>query len=332
MKKINVAQIGVGYWGPNLLRNLWLSNSCDVKRVVEISRERQMFVEKNYPGIEITDDINHVLNDPTIDAVVVATPVKSHFGITLAVLEAGKHILVEKPLVTSVKEVNEIRKISEIKDLIVMVGHTFLYNSAVRYIKELLEKDSIGEIRYIYCQRLNLGRIRSDVDVIWNLAPHDISIIEYWLEGANPESISCAAMDYVQDGINDVAFLNIKYPGNIIANIHVSWLEPHKTRRITIVGTKKMIVYDDVSDNKVTIFDKGIDKLAVLGEAMDFDKSEKMQYTYPSGDIHVPIFKWTEPLKVQIEHFFSVIAGREKCLTDLDHAESVIKVLEGCRV
>ena len=151
-----------------------------------------------------------------------------------------------------------------------MVGHTFLFNNAVRYVKNLIEKGEIGDIRYIYSQRTNLGRIRNDIDALWNLAPHDISIIQYWLNNIKPLSMKREGMDYVQDGIEDVVFLNIKYPNNIIANIHVSWLDPHKIRKMTIVGTEKMVVYDDVSENKIMIYDKGIDRMAVLGEKYGF--------------------------------------------------------------
>jgi len=318
----------VGYWGPNLLRNLASNENCRIKLAVDLSAERRDFVQSLYPDVKVSDDSEEAFSDPDIDAVVIATPVKSHFNLSKKALKAGKHILVEKPMATTVKEVEQIGRLAEDRNLIAMAGHTFLYNPAVCYVKKIIDSGELGDIRYIYSQRVNLGRIRSDVDALWNLAPHDISIIQYWLNELTPESVKQRGMDYVQKGINDVAFMNIQYPNDILVNIHVSWLDPHKVRRMTVVGSEKMVVYDDIAEHKITIFDKGIDRMAVLGENMDFDNPEALNFNHRSGDKTVPKIAWEEPLKVEVEHFVDCIINNAFCLTGIDHAKKVVTVLE----
>lgn len=325
---LNIAQIGIGYWGPNLLRNLSTNPQCNVKTVVDLSEERRKFVANNYQNIIITDDIKVVLNDKEIHAIVIATPVSTHFDLAIQSLKAGKHVLIEKPMAKTVKEVNDIARIANDKNLVAMVGHTFLYNKAVHKVKEIIDSGELGDIRYIYSQRVNLGRIRNDVDALWNLAPHDISIIQYWLDEPEPLEIHKQGMDYVQNGVDDVVFMNIHYPNNIMANIHVSWLDPHKIRKITVVGTKKMVVYDDIGKNKITIYDKGIDRKAVLGESMDFDNPLTFQFNHRNGDISIPNIKWIEPLKSEVQHFIDCILTKKSCLTGPEHAAKVVNILE----
>lgn len=324
---LNIAQIGVGYWGPNLLRNLVASKRCRVKKVIDLSKERQDYVRGLYPAIRVSDDVEQVMGDPEIEAVVIATPVASHFNLSMRALEAGKHILVEKPLARSVQEVEEIEKVAAKKKLIVMAGHTFLYNAAVRYVKTLIDLGELGEIRYIYSQRLNLGRIRSDVDALWNFAPHDISIIQYWLGDPEPISVMKRGVDYIQEKIDDVVFVNILYPNKIMANIHVSWLDPQRVRLMTVVGSKKMVVYDDTAENKIAIYDKGIDRKAVLGENMDYDNPHFQTFDHRSGDVLLPKIDFKEPLKVEIDHFIDCIQNGTKCLTGVDHAKKVVQIL-----
>tara|TARA_B100000315_G_scaffold252258_1_gene288690 strand:+ start:3393 stop:4385 length:993 start_codon:yes stop_codon:yes gene_type:complete len=325
---INIAQIGVGYWGPNLLRNLTSNPKCNVKTVVELSKERQSFVRNLYPDIYISDNINSILSDESINAVVIATPVATHFDISMRVLKSGKHVLIEKPMATKSKEITQIGQLAKKNNLVAMVGHTFLFNSAVRFIKELITEGELGDIRYIYSQRLNLGRIRNDVDALWNLAPHDISIIQYWLDEPSHKSIKKIGMDYVQKGIDDVAFMNIIYPNNIMAHVHVSWLDPRKIRKITVVGSKKMIVYDDIAEDKVIIYDKGIDRMAILGEQMDFDDPTTFLFNHRSGEVNIPVIEWVEPLKTEIDHFLDCIVNKIPCLTGYDHAKKVVSILE----
>lgn len=324
---INIAQIGIGYWGPNLLRNLVSNKTCKVTAVVDIAQERRDYVKRFYPGIYTTDSVREIIQDPTINAVVIATPVKTHYGLVMRALEGGKHVLVEKPMATTTTEVEQISLQAEQHNLVAMVGHTFLYNPAVRYLKEFIDSGELGDVRYIYSQRLNLGRIRSDVDALWNLAPHDVSIIQYLLDDLAPVSILRKGMDYIQDGVEDVVFMHILYPKKIVAHVHVSWLDPNKVRRVTVVGSKKMIVYDDTADNKIAIYDKGIDRMAVLGEDMDFDGYGAVNYAHRSGDLVMPKIEWREPLKIEIEHFIDCITNGTKCLTGPKHALEVVRIL-----
>lgn len=324
---INIAQIGVGYWGPNLLRNLMSNKNCLVSIVSDISKERREYVQNLYPGVKVTDNVNDVFNDAKIDAVIISTPVNTHFDLAMKALSSGKHVLVEKPMAKSIEQIEQIEAIAKKNKLVAMVGHTFIYNSAVRYLKKLIDSNELGDIRYIYCQRLNLGRIRSDVDALWNFAPHDISIIQYLLNNTMPILIKRQGMDYVQEGIEDVVFMNIVYPNKIMANIHVSWLDPHKVRCITVVGTKKMVIYDDVADNKIIIYDKGIDKMAVLGQNMDYDNHTAYKFAHRDGDMIIPKINFEEPLKVEIQHFIDCIKNEATCITDTSHAMKVIRIL-----
>ncbi len=324
---LTVAQIGVGYWGPNLLRNLVANTRCQVSKIADLSRERREYVQKLYPTIRVTDDVHQVFRDGLIDAVIIATPVATHFNLAIKSLKAGKHVLVEKPLAQSAAEVEEIGRLSGNKNFVAMVGHTFLFNAAVRYVKKLIDSGELGDIRYIHSQRLNLGRIRSDVDALWNFAPHDISIIQYWLDDPTPLSVVKRGVDYIQSGIGDVFFMNIVYPKKIMANIHVSWLDPRKVRCITVVGSKKMVVYDDMAENKIAIYDKGIDRMAVLGEHMDYDKPNFQVFSYRAGDVLLPKIDFQEPLKVEIDHFVDCIENGVQCITGTDHAKKVVEIL-----
>jgi predicted dehydrogenase len=331
LDKLVLAQIGCGYWGPNLLRNFSALPGCTVKYVVDPSAERRRFVESNFPFSRAIETHETVLEDPSVDGVVIATPAGSHFSLAKEVLDAGKHVFVEKPLATKVAEVDELSRRATEANLVVMVGHTFVYNSAVRYVKGLLDAGELGELRYIYSQRLNLGRIRSDIDALWNFAPHDISIIQYWLGDPEPISIGRQGMAYMQEGIDDVVFLNLEYPGKVIANIHVSWLDPQKVRKMIIVGSRRMVVYDDVAENKLLIYDKGIDRRAILGENMDFDNPEGPRFNYRNGDTLMPQVKFAEPIRVEAEHFLDCIRNSHEPLTGLSHARTVVSILERAR-
>lgn len=326
-KQINIAQIGVGYWGPNLLRNLIANKDCNVTTVVDLADERRDFIRGLYPSVNVTTDTQQTFDDPSVDAVVIATPAATHFDLAISALKSGKHVLVEKPMARTVDEVEKIGAIAKKNDLTAMVGHTFLYNSAVRYLKQLIDSGQLGEIRYIYSQRLNLGRIRSDVDALWNFAPHDVSIVQYLLGDPSPISVVRHGMDYVQSGIDDVVFLNIVYPNKVMVHIHVSWLDPLKVRRTIVVGSKKMVVYDDIDENKIAIYDKGIDRMAVLGENMDFDNPDFLKFNHRSGDVLLPKIQFEEPLKLEIAHFIDCIQNGVECLTGTEHAKKVVEIL-----
>jgi predicted dehydrogenase len=326
-----LAQIGVGYWGPNLLRNFSALPNCRVKYAVDSSPERRAFVESNFSRTHAVPSVEVVLQDPEVTGVVVATPAATHFALAKATLQAGKHVFVEKPLATKAVEVDELANCAADRGLVVMTGHTFIYNAAVRYVKKLIDAGDLGEIRYIYSQRLNLGRIRSDVDALWNFAPHDLSIIQYWLGNPEPLSVSRQGMAYIQDEVEDVVFLSLIYPNKIMANIHVSWLDPQKVRKMIVVGSRKMVIYDDVADDKIAIYDKGIDRKAILGENMDFDNVRSLEFNYRSGDIVLPGVKFAEPLRTEAEHFVDCIRNNREPLTGTDHARTVVSILERAR-
>ena len=325
---LKISQVGVGYWGPNLLRNFISSPSWYVELVVEASKQRREFVKNNYPQLKLTSNLDDAINNSEIDAICLATPADTHFELSKKILKAKKHLLVEKPLASTVSEVRELNALAKKHNVVLMAGHTFIYNAAVRYLKNLIDSGELGEVRYLYFQRLNLGRIRSDIDALWNLAPHDISIAQYLFDDLKPISVKRHGMSYIQKGVDDVVFLNLTYPNGVMANIHVSWLDPHKTRKTVIVGSKKMVVYDDVAENKVTIYDKGIDRLAELGSHMDYDEAKPLNFNYRSGDIYVPKIDFKEPLKTEIEHFSQCIRFGVPCQTGPEHAEGVVEILE----
>jgi predicted dehydrogenase len=325
---ITIAQIGCGYWGPNLLRNLSTNPKCHVKWVAEESPQRRTYIETNFPKTQITANWEDIVNDPEVDGVVIATPASTHYQLTKAVLKAGKHALVEKPLAMSTPEADELVSLAEETGRILMVGHTFLYNSAVRYVKEFIEKGELGEIYYIYSKRLNLGQIRSDVNAWWNLAPHDISILLYLMNGELPSSVTAHGIDYIQPGIEDVVFATLTWENKVTAHIHVSWLDPGKIRQMTLVGSKKMLIYDDVSDDKIKILDKGIDRLPKIGERMDYDNVNNYQLLQRTGDILLPKINFQEPLKIEIIHFLECISENKESLTGKKHARDVVAILE----
>ena len=327
-----VAQLGCGYWGPNLLRNFSSIPKCEVKYVVDASAERRTFVARNFPKTTAAESADVVFDDPEVEAVVIATPAATHFALAMQALDRGKHVLVEKPLATTVAEVDALAAAATRGGLVVMAGHTFIYNAAVRYVKRLIEAGELGDVRYIYSQRLNLGRIRSDIDAMWNFAPHDVSIIQYWLDDLEPTVVSRHGMDCIQPGVEDVVFLNLGYPNKVIANVHVSWLDPQKVRKMTVVGSRKMVVYDAVADDKIAIYDKGIDRKAVLGEHMDFDHPMRVDFSYRSGDVLLPHVNFTEPLRSEAEHFLECIRTGKEPATGITHARAVVSILERANV
>jgi len=324
---INISQIGCGSWGPNLLRNFVQNNKCIVKTVVDVDDERLNYVKNLYPHIKISKNFEDIIKDDAIDAVVISTSASSHYEITEKVIKSGKHVLVEKPLALKTSEVLNLIKLSEKHNKKLMVGHTFEYNSAVHSLKNYIVNDELGEIYYIYSQRLNLGKIRKDVNSMWNLAIHDISILLYLLE-SEPVLVTAKGVSYIQENIEDVAFVIISFENNVVAHIHVSWLDPNKVRKMTVVGSKKMIVYDDVSDHKIQIFDKGIDKKSIDESLGEYDDFGKFQLIHRAGDIFIPKIKFEEPLKIESEHFINCIINDEEPLSGGYDGLRVINILE----
>jgi predicted dehydrogenase len=303
-----------------------------VKFVVEISPERQAYVRANFPKSQVVSDLDSVLKDPEIDAVIISTPASSHFELAKQVLESGKHAFVEKPLATSTEQADELVALAAKTGKTLMAGHTFLYNAAVRYAQKLLRDESLGRLYYIYSQRLNLGQVRSDVNAWWNLAPHDVSILLYLMNGELPASVSAVGVSYIQPGIEDVVFATLQWASGVTGHIHVSWLDPGKIRKMTLVGSRKMVVYDDVSDDKIMIFDKGVDRVPKIGERMDYDQSGSYQLIHRTGDIWLPKISFQEPLKTEAAHFLDCLRNGEAPLTGPKHARDVVAVLEATQV
>jgi len=326
-KQITLAQIGCGYWGPNLLRNFSAQNDCWVKYVVDLSAERRSYVETNFPRTRAIADLETAMDDPEIDAIIVATPAASHHQLAKQALESGKHIFVEKPLATSTKQADELVALAAARSLTLMAGHTFLYNAAVRYTKKLLDEGELGELYYIYSQRLNLGQVRSDVNAWWNLAPHDVSILLYLMKDELPVSVSAVGVSYIQPGIEDVVFATLQWASGVCAHLHVSWLDPGKVRKMTFVGRRKMVIYDDVGDDKITVFDKGVDRVPKIGERMDYDQYN-YQLVHRTGDVWLPRISFQEPLKEEAGHFLECLRSGQSPLSGPRHARDVVAVLE----
>jgi len=298
--------------------------------VAEIDKERINYINLNYPQIKTTNEYREILNEPNIDAVVVATEARSHFNFAKQILESDKHVFVEKPLSMTIKQALELVKLAEEKNKVIMVGHTFEYNSAVRYLKDYIKNGNLGKIYYIYSQRLNLGRIRQDINVMWNLAPHDISILLYILEKI-PISVSAKGISYIQEGIEDIVFMTLTFEDEITAHIQVSWLDPNKVRKMTVVGSKKMIIYDDVDENKIHIYDKGIDKKNISNFLGEYDDFGKFQLIHRAGDILFPKINFVEPLRMECYHFVDCVINGKKPLTDGYDGLRVVNVLEAAQ-
>jgi predicted dehydrogenase len=321
---INVGVIGCGYWGPNLIRNFHGQPSANVAMISDLDENRLKHVGLQYPATEKTTDYRDILANPDIQAVVVATPMSTHYPLGMAVLESGKHLFLEKPMATSSADCRKLNAAALERDLVVMVGHTFIYTPAVRKIKALLEAGELGEIYYVNIERVNLGIFQKDANVVWDLAPHDVAMLNYLFD-ADPVRVSCKGKSYVQTdlGVEDVAFLSLEYPGGRIVNIHVSWLDPNKIRKCTFVGSRKMLVYDDVHPSeKIRVYDKGVDVQP------HYDNFGEFQLLYRSGDIFVPHLDTVEPLKAETSHFLDLIKGETVPLSNGEHGLKVVQVLE----
>jgi predicted dehydrogenase len=326
---ISLGIIGCGYWGPNLLRNFYALPDCQVKYVADPSPSSREYVQKYYPSVKAISDYREVLTSP-VDGVVISTPAETHYALAKEFLIADKHVLVEKPLAMLTSEAKELVDLSEKRNRVLMVGHTFEYNAAVRYLKKAIESGQIGKIYYIYAQRLNLGIVRQDINALWSLAPHDISILLYIINKM-PLAISATGRDFLQPGIEDVVFMTLYFPEDVIAHVQVSWLDPGKVRRFTIVGSERMIVYDDVSDAKIQIFDKGIKKQNLKDSLGAYDDFGKFQLIKVAGDVVFPKIDFTEPLKMECRHFVDCIVKQSTPFTDGQNGLRVVTVLEGAQ-
>jgi predicted dehydrogenase len=321
-KQVKVGVVGCGYWGPNLVRNFRSLPDCHLKAMCDISQERLKHLTALYPDVKGETSFEHMLNGTGVDAVVVATSVKLHHAMAKAALLAGKHTLIEKPMASSSEQCAELVEIAHKKGLILMVGHTFLYSPAVRMIKQIVDRGDLGPIRYICARRLNLGLFQKDINVAWDLAPHDISIILHLLEEL-PTSVNCRGSAHVTPGIEDVTSMSLTFARDRSAIIHSSWLDPRKVREMTIVGSKRMIVYDDVAQQeKIRIFDARVER------PPHYDTFAEFHYAYHYGDTYAPYVKQEEPLKSECQHFLDCIQHGKQPLTDGSQGLELIKILE----
>jgi predicted dehydrogenase len=321
-KQIKVGVVGCGYWGPNLVRNFRSLPGCHLSTMCDISAERLEHLKALYPEVKGEMNYDKMLNDGSVDAVAVATSVKFHFPMAKAALEAGKHTLIEKPMAASAAQCEELIEIAQQNGRVLMVGHTFLYSPAVRKIKEIVDRGDLGQIRYICARRLNLGLFQKDINVAWDLAPHDISIILHLLHEF-PESVNCSGSAHVTPGIEDVTSMCLRFSHDRSAIIHSSWLDPRKVREMTIVGSKRMVVYDDVAQQeKIRIFDARVE------HPPHYDTFAEFHYAYHYGDTYSPYLKQEEPLKSECQHFLDCIQESKKPLTGGTQGMDLVRILE----
>ncbi len=315
--------IGCGHWGPNHIRNFASLGDSVVSVCCDKNLERLAALKKNYPDLKYSADYSEILKDKDIRAVVIATPTSTHYKIVKECLEHGKDVLCEKPLTQNLAEAEELVELAKSREQILMVGHVFIYNTGIQKLREYIQSDTLGKVYYIHSTRTNLGPIREDANVVWDLASHDISIFDYLLN-SHPVEVTAKGAFFLQKEIEDVAFISLTYPGRVLANIHVSWLDPRKVREITIVGNKKMAIWNDlVADSgPIRIYDKG-----VIWEPYYQDFGE-FHLLVQDGDITIPKINLGEPLKNQAKHFINCVANRTKPFSDGQFALNVVRSLD----
>jgi predicted dehydrogenase len=319
-----VGLVGLGYWGPNLLRVLFERDDVDVRWICDLDRDRLERNGRRYPAARQTQDFEAILGDPEVDAVLLATPVFTHFDLASRSLEAGKHTFVEKPLAPSRAEADRLIETASEAGLALMCGHTFLYSPPVRAVKRLIDSGEIGDIHFISSSRVNLGLHQSDVSVVWDLGPHDFSIIRYWLE-EKPTTIATTGRASIVEGIPDVAFITMQFPSGIVANVELSWLAPSKLRRTVIVGSEKMVVYDDTSSEPVRVFDHGV----IYKDPETFGQ---YQLSYRTGDILSPQLESGEPLALELSDFVASARRGEAPAGHAELARDVVDLVESAEL
>jgi predicted dehydrogenase len=318
---IRVGVIGCGYWGPNLVRNFVEIPESTVVGVADLNPKRLEHIMGCYPQIRAMRDHERLFQQD-LDAVVVATPPATHFDLARDALTHGLHVLVEKPLTLTSADTQHLIELAEERQRILMVGHTFVYNPAVRALKRIIDSGEIGDVYYVDAVRVSLGLFQKDLNVLWDLAPHDVSILLYIL-GCRPHSVSARGRSCVLGDIEDVAYMDLAFPGEVLAHVHLSWLDPCKVRRITVVGSKKMLVYDDVENlEKIKVYDKGVESPPYTDTFGDF------HFSYRYGDITIPNIRFTEPLRVECNHFLDCIQRRTSPETDGHEGLNVVNVIE----
>ena len=324
---INMGVIGCGYWGPNLIRNINSSSKTNLKWICDLDELKLNKISKLYPSVNKTNNIDDLLNDSEIDAVAIATPVSTHYPIAKKSLEKHKHVLIEKPISSTSEQAEELITIAEKNNLSLMCDHTYCYSSAVRKIKNIIDSDILGDILYYDSTRINLGLFQKDINVAWDLAPHDLSIL-FHLFDKKPLSLNATGAIHTVDGIENIAYISLFYPNNLIAHINVNWLSPLKQRKVIITGDKQMLLWDDLNQSEgIKIYDTGIG-------IEHFPKKDKRKFliSYRHGDINIPQLDSSEPLSEVISEFVNSIEQNRKSLTDGESGFNVLKVLEAVNI
>jgi len=322
--RLRVAQIGTGNWGKNLLRNLALMAQVDLVAVADLDPSQREKVRSQYPDIEVCEEAGLVLADPNIEAVVIATPPRTHYDLASQAIAQGKHVFVEKPMTLSAADAEKLVEQAESAERILMVGHILEHHPAFEHLKGLIDAGELGDLLYAYSTRVNLGVVRRDENALWSFAPHDISVVLMFF-GEEPARVQCTGQAYLHKGVEDVAFLTLHFASGKMAHIHVSWLDPHKIRRITLVGSRKMAVLDDMaSSEKIRIFDKGVE---FKGGYVGYGEDLSLRF----GDIVIPYVKMREPLRTELERFVESIRTGRAPISDGRDGLRVVKVLEAAQ-
>ena len=315
---VRVGVVGLGYWGPNLARNFDGLPGSELRWICDGSEQALERWSKVFPQARATVDLDDLLSDPELDAVVVATPVPTHAELALRALGAGKHCFVEKPLAQSAEDAEAVAAAAREAGRVLLVGHLLEYHPGVAKLKEITDAGDLGEIHYIYSHRLNLGKLRADENALWSLGAHDVSVV-LRLAGEEPSEVHAHGESYMRPGVEDVVFCYLRFPSGLAAHMHLSWLDPHKERRFTVVGSKRMATFDDMAiERKVTIYDKGFDQ----------DFSSYGEYVMRSGDVHSPAIPNDEPLRIECRHFLECVASDAEPRSGADSGVRVVRVLE----
>src|SRR3989440_7982723 len=327
MKTTNIGVIGCGYWGPNLLRNFAENEGAQLRWICDFDEDRLASMSRRYPMAQTTTDYGALIRDASLDAVAVVTPVATHFPIARELLRAGKHVLLEKPLAATAREAEELIDLAETNGRTLMVDHTFVYTGAVRKMKEIVASGELGELLYFDSVRINLGLFQKDINVLWDLAPHDLSIMDYLIEG-QPDGLSAIGSCHIEPGIENIAYLIMHFPGDFIAHFHFNWLAPVKIRRTMIAGSSKMILYDDIEPTeKVRVYDKGV----TANRASDREADYQTLVSYRTGDVWAPKLDATEALYYVVAKFLESIRSKRKPLTDGEAGLRVVRILEAAQ-
>lgn len=324
MRRFSLGVVGCGYWGPNLVRNFYENDSCEVRYVCDVSPEKLVKVGRRYPTVKTTTNYQDLVDDPTLDAVVIATPVRAHYPLAKLALSANKHVLVEKPMCMSSTECEDLVALADERKLVLMVDHTFAYHGAIKRIKEIIDRGELGDVLYFDSTRINLGLFQSDVNVVWDLAVHDLSIMDHLL-GVTPTHVHATGKCHAGNDIEDIAYIALTFEDNLLAHFNVSWLSPVKVRQMLIGGTKQMVVYDDLTPmEKIRVYDKGISIIQPQNE----ENRYASLVNYRIGDMHSPVYDQAEALKIEVAHFADCVLNGKKPVTDGRSGLRIVRILE----